>query len=159
MFFEIFSKIFRKFYEFFLKIWISQPYSWVLSEYSQILRVLPPNMIAQFLVVFEIWRFLWFFQKFSESSNLLFFKIWNSQRYSSVLSEYTKELQILPPNMTVQILVLFEIWRFLRFFQKFSENFINCFSKFEFPSLIVGCCQSTLKYYESCLQIWLLNSL
>ena len=136
MFFEIFSKIFRKFYELFLKIWISQPYSWVLSEYSQILRVLPPNMIAQFLVVFEIWRFLWFFQKFSESSNLLFFKIWNSQRYSSVLSGYSTDLQILPPNMTVQILVVFEIWRFLWFFQKFFRKRINFFSQnLKFPTL------------------------
>ena len=116
-------------------------------------------MTAHFLVVFEIWRFLWFFQKFSESLNLLFFKIWNSQRYSSVLSGYSKELQILPPNMTAQILVVFEIWCFLRFFQKFSENFINWFSKFEFPSLILGCCQSTLKSYKSCLQIWLFKYL
>ena len=48
---------------FFFKIWISISCSWVLLGYSQNLRILSPNVMAQILVVFEIWRFLWFFSK------------------------------------------------------------------------------------------------
>ena len=50
--------------------------------------------------------------------------------------------------MVAQILVVFEIWRFLRviFFQKVRKlkfNFIS--SKFEFPHCLVWGCQSGLK--------------
>ena len=113
--FEILPKYFRNFRkQINYKSWSSQSCSGVLSEYYQGLRVLPPNMTAQIIVVFEIWLFLWFFQKFSENLNYYYFlNIWNSQPCSWVLSEYSKELQIVPPNMTVHILVVFEMWRFL----------------------------------------------
>ena len=127
MFFLIFSKSFLKTYMIFLKlifkIWNSQPCSWVLSDYSEELKILPTNMIVQILVVFEIWRFLLFFSKSFLKTYMIFFrKIWNSQPWSWVLSEKSQRLRILPPNMTVQIIVVFEMWRFLWFFQKFSVN-------------------------------------
>ena len=126
-FFLIFSKSFLKTYMIFLKlifkIWSSQPCSWVLSDFSEELQILPTNMIVQILVVFEIWRFLLFFSKSFLKTYMIFFrKIWNSQPWSWVLSEKSQRLRILPPNMTVQILVVFEMWRFLWFFQKFSVN-------------------------------------
>ena len=56
--------------------------------------------------------------------------------------------------MTAQFFVVFEIWRFLWFFQKCSENFrkfkLIIFSKFEISNAIVRCCQGTLKSCKSC---------
>ena len=121
--FVVFQKIFRKLIIiFFRKIWNSQPCSWVLSEYSQWLRILPPSMTAQFSVVLEIRCFCDFFENFQKTSIMIFSKIWISQPCSWVFSEYYQGLRILRPIMAAQIIVVFEIWRFLWFFQKFSEN-------------------------------------
>ena len=88
MFFVIFSKSFQKNHIiFFRKIWNSQPCSWMLSEYSKELQILPSNMTVQILIVFEIRRFLGFFQKIFRKLVLIFFKVWNSQPCSWVLSE------------------------------------------------------------------------
>ena len=130
----------------------------MLSEYSKELQSLPSNMTVQILIVFEIWRFCDFFKKIFRKLILIFFhKIWNSQPCSWVLSECSQRLRILPPNMTAHILVVFEI-SFWDFFKKFQKILISFLSKFEIPSLVVGCCQSTFTDGESCLQIWLLNS-
>ena len=135
----------------FLRVWVSQPCSWVLSEYSKELQILAPNMTVQILVVVEVWRFLWFFQKNFRKLILIYFrKIWNSQPCSWVLSEYSQRVRILPPNMTPQSFVFFEIWRFFWFFQNFQKVLINYFSKFEIPNAIVRCCQGTLKNCKYC---------
>ena len=112
-------------------------------------------MTAQFFVFFEIWRFLWFFQNFSENLNYFFsFKFWNSQPCSKILSEYSQGLRILPPNMTAQFFVVFEMWRFLRFFLDFQKTYFNFFfAKSEIPNPVAGSCQSNLKDCGSCLQI------
>ena len=120
-----------------------------------------PNHLNTKLEGNEIRRFLRFFQKFSEiSNNKIIYKTWSSQPCSWVLSECYQALRVLPPNMTAQILVVFEIWRFLWFFQNFSENkLLSFFVKSEIPNPVVGYCQSAIKHCESCLQIWLLKSL
>ena len=70
-------------YKIILIIWNSQTCSWVLSENSQGLRILPPSMNAQILVVFEIWRALWFNFNFSENSN--YKKILNFENLNPVV--------------------------------------------------------------------------
>ena len=52
--FVVFLKLFKFRYKKFHKICGSNLYNEALSRYSQELRVLPPNMTAQILVVFEI---------------------------------------------------------------------------------------------------------
>ena len=104
--------------------------------------------------------FLWFFRKIFNKFGLFFvFKIWNSQPCSLVLIEYSQSLRILPPNLTGEIFIVFEIWRFLWFFQK-SQKKINefFFFKFKVPNPVVGCYQSTLRGCKPCLQLWLLIS-
>ena len=85
------------------------------------LRILPLNSAARILVIFEIWLFLGLFQIFSEK--LIEKVFWNLKYHlgSEALSRFSQELQILPPSMIAQILVIFEIWRFLEFLN-FSEN-------------------------------------
>ena len=57
-------------------------------------------------------------------------------------------------NLTVQILLVFEIDVFGGFFFQFYRKL-----KFKIPNPVVGGCQSTLNGCESCLQIRLLKSL
>ena len=60
---------------------------------------------------------------FSENLDIKnFAKNWNSHLCSEALSGYSQELQISPSNLTAQILVVLEIWRFLWFSQKFSKK-------------------------------------
>ena len=76
-----------------------------------------------------------------------------------MLSWCTHGLQIWRPSMASQVLLVFEIWRFLWLFQYFSEK---CRSKnlIEnwFLKPIMGCCQGTLRDCKSGVQVWLLNS-
>ena len=104
-----FFKKFKKTLIFFRKSWNSQPCSWVLSAYSKVLQILPPNMTVQILLVFEIWRFFVLFQKNCRKVIVFFRKSWNSQPCSWVLPEYSQGFRISPPNMTAQFFVVFEI--------------------------------------------------
>ena len=71
---------------------------------------------------------------------------------SSPISNY--ELRICSPILNARIILVNEIRRFLRFFQKFSEISNNkYFTKLEVPNPVVGYCQSTIKDCESCFQI------
>ena len=121
-FFQKFSE--NSNYKIILKTWSSQPCSWVLSV---LLRI--ANYDCSNPCTFWDMTFFVIFQKNFRKLILIFFrKSWNSQPCSWVVSGYSKVLQILPPNMTVQILVVFEIWRFfVIFFKKFSETYINFF--------------------------------
>ena len=110
------------------RTWISQPYCGVLSGYIQGLQIWRPNMTAQILYFFAIWRFYVFFLVF-------FFKklrykktnrTWISQPYSGLLSGYSQGLQIWSPILTAQILLVFENWRFLWFFHIFFSKKIRC---------------------------------
>ena len=97
---------------------------------------------------------------FKELSYKSFYKVWSSHLYIEAFSLHFQEFLIRPPNLTSQIFVVCDIWRFWWFFQKVSEK-INSFffSNFEAHNTIVGRCQSTLRGCESCLQKWLLKSL
>ena len=77
-----------------------------------------------------------------------------------MLSRCSQGLQILLPNMTARILV-FEIWRFLRFFKKFSEN-LTSFFVFNFwnsQPCSWGAIRVIPRGCEPCLILWLLESL
>ena len=95
----------------------------------------------------DVTSFRIFSRFFKEIRYKKFHKIWNSHLYSKTLSEYSQELWFLPPIMTAQILVEFEICRFLWFFFKtFSENpNLISFLKLNFLTLHLWDCQSTLK--------------
>ena len=75
------------------------------------LRTLHAIITARIFLVFEIWRFLWFIKKFS--------KTWLNFCFQSLksltLSGYFQGLQMLPPNLTAQTLVVSEIRSFLWF--------------------------------------------
>ena len=114
-------------------------------------------MIAQILVVFEIWCFLWFFQKFSKLKVLWFFlnlkfptlKL-GTVRVLSKIANLVSKYDCSNPCS----------FRDMMFFVIFSKIFRKClliFSKFENPNPVVGSCQSNLKDCYYCLQIWLLN--
>ena len=49
------------------------------------------------------------------------FKIWNSQPCSWAQAEYFQGLRILPPSLTAQIFVVFEIWRSYGFSKKIRK--------------------------------------
>ena len=69
------------------RVWISQPYSGVLSGCIQKLQIWSPTMTAQILLVFEIWRFLWFFHVFFQILDIKKTERTSiSQPYSGVLS-------------------------------------------------------------------------
>ena len=124
------------------KIWNSSPiqssylYSEALSGYSLELQIFSQKMTAQVVVVFEIWRFLWFFfKKISENSNLFFFlQIWNFQFFFWGLSEYSQGLRMLLPNRTAQILVAFQVWRFFVISKIFQKNQMYFFFNVEINS-------------------------
>ena len=81
----------------------------VAVRFSQRLRILPPVMTAQVLIVFVIWRLLWFLFNFSEVSIYkIICKTWNSQPCSWVLSENYQRSRILSPKMIAQVPVISE---------------------------------------------------
>ena len=71
-----------------------------------------------------MWRFFVIFSKFSENLNLLFFKIWNSQPCSWVLSGVTNLATCDCSNATAKMLLVSEMWRFFVFFSKFLQEII-----------------------------------
>ena len=98
----------------------------MLSEFSQILRFWPSYMNYQVLLVYEIDHC----REFSKISRKYCWKISQFLKFSHcswVLSEYSQGLRILPPNLTSQIVVVIEKWRF---FIIFSKNF----QKFDFKN-------------------------
>ena len=68
---------------------------------------------------------------------------WRNSDYLAGLSKYSQGLQILPPNVTVQIYVV-SIYDICEFFKNFTENLNLLLFFFEIPSPVVGGCQSTL---------------
>ena len=63
-----------------------------------------------------------------------------------------------PLNMAAQIRAVFEIWRFLWFFQKIFKNLnFKIFRNVEDLNPVVGYCEGALKGCKACLWIWLLN--
>ena len=63
------------------------------------------------------------------------------------LSRYSEELQDSPPNMTAQILVIFEIRRvFFSFSLKFKRNLdVKKFRNIEDLNPVIGICEGTLR--------------
>ena len=139
-------------------MWNSQPCSWVLSGYSHGLRILPPNLTSQILLVFEIWRFLWFFQKFPKKTD---FK--NSKKFSILLLEIVRVLSglaTLASEYDCSNPCFFGDMTFFRIFRSFSKNIdIEKFTKFEVLISIVRLCQGTNRSCDFFLQMWLLKSL
>ena len=117
-------------------------------------------MTAQIFLVFETWRFLWFF----------FFK---KLRYKKLI-----ELKFLNPSVGcfrgnfesyksgVQLWLLKSLWFsrygffhdfFFFFFQKIRYK--KKLTELKFFNPLVGCYRDTFKGYKSSVQVWLLKSL
>ena len=101
------------------KRWRSQSCCCILWGYSQGFRILLLIMAAQIIVVFQIWRFYDFLRNFQKNLNVKKFQNFDELNHVIGICEGTlRGLRILPLEMTTQILVVFEIWRFFRIFQK-----------------------------------------
>ena len=131
----------------------------MLSCFSQLFQFWPPyvktnSFSSRDTAIFEI------FQKFLENLIFKFFLILEFSLCSWVLSAYSQGLRILPPNLSLQILVVFEIWRFLWFFQKFSISLdFKKMQNFEDLNPVVRNCDCFLRGCKSCFWMWLLKSL
>ena len=109
-FFVILRKISRKLYEFFSSLFeipkhIAGGYQSTLKG----LRILPPFMTAQFFCSFRDLTFFVVFQKVSE--NLTNFDLHNLKFPTMYLglSECSSGLRTVPPFMTAQLFVVFDI--------------------------------------------------
>ena len=88
---------------------------------------------------------------------LAMFKLFQRIIFACVATPRVLEgLLILPQLLTSQILVVFEICRFLWFFQNLDFRKIQ---KNEDLNPVVGYCEGTLWGCESCLWLWLRKSL
>ena len=120
--------------------------SWVLSGYYQGLRILPPVLTSQILVVFEIWWFIWFFQK---NFKKLDFKKFQNEDLSPVNGYCEGTLRGCESCLwlwLLKYLVVFEIWRFLWFYPKFSKNLnFKKFQNFKDLNPVIGNCEGTLR--------------
>ena len=130
----------------------------MLSEYSKELQILPPNMIVQILVVFEIRRLLWLFEKVFMNFIWLFFPKFPTL-YLVPVRVLSKVANLACKYDCSKFCSFRDVTFFVVFFKVFRKLIINFFAKSEIPNSVVGYCQSTIKDCESCLQIWLLNYL
>ena len=157
--FLIFSKVLKELiYKKILIIWkyhLDEDTT-LLSVYTLASQNLPLNMTAQIVVVFEIWRLLWLFEKVFINFIWLFFP-----KFPTL---YLVPVRVL--SKVANLACKYDCsnrcsFRDMTFFVKFPENlkFYYYYLKFQIRSLVVGCCQSTLRNYKSCLQIWLFKSL
>ena len=56
---------------------------------------------------------------------MFFFDKFEVQLLGGVISGFIVELQITPPNITAQIFLVFEMWRFLCFLKSSLKHIIN----------------------------------
>ena len=164
-FFAIFSKVFSK-----LKLLIFFKNLKFLALYLGTVRVL--SKIANLALKhdcsnpcsFRDTFFLIFSKSFLKTYMIflkLIFKIWNSQPCSWVLSDFFWGVTNLANKYDCSNPCSFrDMTFFVIFFQKVFWKLIwFFFAKSEIPNPEVGSCQKNLKDCESCLQIWLFNSL
>ena len=153
-FFMTFSKNFPKlrFWKF-SKRWRSQSFCWIFWGYSQGCEASDcgcSNSCSFRDMTFFFGIFSIFLRKFGYKK---FHKTWNYHLCSEALSGYSQVLRILPPSMTAQILVVFEISLFFMIFSEIFKKNLNVKNSktlkisillLESARVLSGCCESCL---------------
>ena len=136
------------------RTWISQPYSGLLSEYSQGLQIWRPSMTAQIFLVFEKFRFLWlflfFFKKIFRCKKLRYKKLTELEFLNLIVGCCQGAFRGCKSGVQVWLLKSFNFSRygvfiffFLVFF--FKKLRYKKLTELEFLNIILGCCQGNIR--------------
>ena len=77
-----------------------------------------------------------------------------------MLSGYIQWLKFQRPSMTAQVLIVFDIWRFMIFFNFFFQKvrYEKKLAQLDFLNSKVGCYQGTINSWKSSVEVWRLKS-
>ena len=136
------------------RTWISQPYSGLLSEYSHGLQIWSPILTAQILLVFENWRFLWFFHVFFSKKKLDVKKL-DKKTLRTSISHFLvgcRQGTFWGCKSGVPVWLLKSFWFsrncvFYDFFHFFDQKTDIKKTELQILNSIVGCCQGS---FSSC---------